>query len=145
MKYWIIKEIKMIIIILTIIIAILIFITIKTTDNLDLLGLNLFAIITTAICGLILIITIIAAIICNMGIKGELASKKETYNSLIYQATNNLYNNDNELGKKELANQIQEWNEDIALGKALQYDLWTGIFFPNIYDELETIPINLLK
>lgn len=135
----------MIIIILTIIIAILIFIVIQTTDNFDFFGFNLFANITTMFCSLILIITIIIAIICNVGVEGQLASKKETYNSLVYQATNNLYNNDNNLGKKELANQIQEWNEDIAIGKTLQHNLWIGIFYPNIYDELEFIPLSLLK
>lgn len=71
-------------------------------------------------------------------------ANKQRYESLVYQAENNLYENDNDLGKKDLADQIQNWNEDLASGKALQNDLWVGIFFPDIYDEFEFIPMSVL-
>ena len=50
-----------------------------------------------------------------------------------------MYDNDNEIGKKELMNQIQEWNEDLAWYKANQKDFWIGIFIPNVFDQFEFI------
>lgn len=73
------------------------------------------------------------------------ASNHQRYESLVHQVESGMYNNDNEYGKKELANQVQEWNEDLAKGKALQKNFWVGIFYPNVYDEFEFIPIENLK
>ena len=76
---------------------------------------------------------------------GFVASNHQRYDSLVHQVESGMYNNDNEYGKKELANQVQEWNEDLAEGKALQKNFWVGIFYPNVYDEFEFIPIENLK
>ena len=77
----------------------------------------------------------------NYDTRGLIASNKERYEILVYQLENNLYNNDNDLGKKELYNQIQEWNEDLAKGKAMQNDFWFGVFYPDIYDYFESIEL----
>lgn len=83
----------------------------------------------------------IIAICNNIGIEGKIASCQQRYASLTYQLENNLYDNDNDLGKKELYDQIQAWNEDLAEGKAMQYDIWVGAFYPNIYDEFDFIEL----
>lgn len=85
------------------------------------------------------IIISIIAIISNAGIDGQIASNEQRYESLVYQFENDIYDNDNDLGKKELYNQIQDWNEDVAKGQALQNDPWVGIFYPDIYDQFEVI------
>lgn len=87
------------------------------------------------------IIISIAAIFINAGIDGQIASNEERYKSLVYQFENDIYDNDNDLGKKELYNQIQDWNEDIAKGQALQNDPLVGIFYPDIYDQFEVIEL----
>lgn len=74
-------------------------------------------------------------------IDGSVAACEKRYEILTYQLENNLYDNDNDLGKKDLYNQIQDWNEDLAKGKALQYNFWVGIFYPNIYDQFEFIEL----
>lgn len=90
--------------------------------------------------GILAIMSIIA--ICNnIGIEGKIASCHQRYDSLTYQLENNLYDNDNDLGKKELYDQIQAWNEDLAEGKAMQHDIWVGAFYPNIYDEFDFIEL----
>ena len=92
----------------------------------------------------ITVIMCIGIVCAHIGIEGQIRSNIEEYNSLVYQAENNLYENDNDYGKKELANEITEWNTSLAEHKALQRDFWVGIFYPNIYDELEYIPIDIL-
>ena len=89
----------------------------------------------------ILAIMGIIVIYNSIGIEGKIASCHQRYESLTYQLENNLYDNDNDLGKKELYDQIQAWNEDLAEGKAMQHDIWDGAFYPNIYDEFDFIEL----
>lgn len=67
------------------------------------------------------------------------AMYEQRYEALTYQLENDLYDNDNDLGKKELYNEIRIWNEEIAYCKAKQYNIWTGMFYANIYDDIKFI------
>ena len=86
-------------------------------------------------------VALIFLVICNTNIDGEISSMEKRYESLVYQYDNNIYENDNDLGKKELMNDIQEWNETLALKQAGQNDFWLGIFIPDIYDQFEFIEL----
>lgn len=88
---------------------------------------------------LVLLIMVILAIGANFGIKGQIAANQQLYNSLVYQLDNDLYDNDNDVGKKELYEKITNWNTDLARGKIMQHDPWLGIFYPNIYDNFDLI------
>ena len=77
----------------------------------------------------------------NVGIKGKIASNEQRYEALVYQVENEIYENDNDVGKYELYNQVREWNEDLAEGKAMQNDFWFGIFYPDIFDKFEFIEL----
>ena len=96
-------------------------------------GLNLSAI--------IVIIMTICVIDANTTIDAKIATNEQRYEMLVYQAENEVYNNDNDIGKYGLYNQVQEWNEDLANGKAKQYNFWYGIFYPNIYDNFDYIKL----
>lgn len=100
-----------------------------------------FSIIMSVICAITIIVMIFVAIINNIGTTGLIASNEQRYESLVYQLENDLYDNDNDLGKKELYNQIQSWNEDLANGKQMQRDIWVGMFYPNIYDDFTYIEL----
>ena len=95
----------------------------------------------SVLCFIAIVIMTICIIVNNSGISGLIAANQQRYDSLVYQLENDLYDNDNDLGKKELYNQIQYWNEDLAKGKALQHDIWVGIFWPDIYDRFEFIEL----
>ena len=77
----------------------------------------------------------------NISIRANVPAMRVRYESLVYQYENNLYENENDVCKKELMDQIQEWNEKIANGKTYQRDFWVGIFVPNVYDEFDFIEV----
>jgi amino acid transporter len=62
---------------------------------------------------------------------------------LVYELEQNIYtdNGDDVVGKKELYNQIREFNANLAYHKALQNNFWVGFFVPDIYDEIELIKL----
>ena len=113
-------------------------------DSLDSEWVSMLSTIIFVIAGIAFVVMLIVVIANNVGVEASIEANKQRYESLIYQAENNLYENDNDLGKKELVNQIQEWNEDLARGKALQNDFWVGIFYADIYAEFNFIPMTVL-
>ena len=52
-----------------------------------------------------------------------------------------IYDNDNDLGKRDLMEDIQKWTEDLAYNRKAQDDFWVGIFYPNVYDQFEFIEL----
>lgn len=98
-------------------------------------------VIGTLIFGAATVIMLIVIIGNAVSVKGYVAACEQRYEILTYQLENDLYDNDNDLGKKELYNEIQAWNEDLAKGKALQHDFWIGIFYPNVYDQFDFIEL----
>lgn len=93
-------------------------------------------------------VTVLMAIfilIANLSAPSDIIANQQVYDSLTYQIENNLYDNDNDVGKAELAKQVTEWNTDLARGKYDQNNIWYGIFVPDIYDNFEFIPIENIK
>ena len=85
--------------------------------------------------------SIVIIFFSHIGLDAKVEKNNARYESLVYQYENDIYENDNDLGKKELMDDIQEWNEDVSYYKELQYDFWLGIYCPNIYDQFEKIEL----
>ena len=101
-------------------------------DNPEILGIVLM---------IIAVSMAIFILVVHGGADGSKAGYEQTYASLVYQLNNNLYDNNNDIVKKELFTEIKEYNEDIACNRAAQDNFWIGIFIPDIYDELELIEL----
>lgn len=76
-----------------------------------------------------------------IGVDAYIAENNMRYDSLVYQYENDLYDNDNDLGKKELMKEIQDWNEDLAYYRAIQDDFWVGIYVPDVFNQFNFIEL----
>lgn len=85
--------------------------------------------------------TLVALIANYAGVEGRTDRLQTRYETLVYQYENDIYDNDNDLGKRELMEDIREWNEDLSAKQANQNDFWIGIFIPDIYDQFEYIEL----
>lgn len=109
------------------------------TDEMS--GGHLLATIAFSLTLIALLISTIGLAATYIGADASVAKWETQYESLTYQLENNLYDNDNDIGKKELMDEIREWNEDLAYCKKIQRNFWVGIYYPNVYDNLEFIPL----
>ena len=106
------------------------------TYDLENLGIAISAI---GIFGIIASVVVLA--INYIGIDGYIARMNTRYETLVYQYENDIYDNDNDLGKRELMVDIQNWNEDLSSRRERQRNFWIGIYIPNIYDQFEYIEL----
>lgn len=90
----------------------------------------------------VIAVSLIGMIVTYIDVDGYVCKHETRYEQLVYEYENDIYDNDNDVGKKELMDDIREWNEDLAWNKTMQRDFWIGIFIPNIYDDFEFIEIN---
>ena len=98
--------------------------------------------ITISVIGIFGIIASIVVLAINyIGIDGYIARMNTRYETLVYQYENDIYDNDNDLGKRELMADIQNWNENLSSRRENQHDFWIGIYIPNIYDQFEYIEL----
>lgn len=79
------------------------------------------------------------SIVARAGADAYLASMQEKRSALVYQLENNIYDNDNDLGKKELYSEITEYNCDVAKGKTMRDNIWLYNLYADVYDNLELI------
>ena len=87
------------------------------------------------------IIMLMVIIVENTNVDAYVAENQMRYEMLVYQYENDIYDNDNDLGKRDLMEDIQKWNEDLAYNRKAQDDFWVGIFYPNVYDQFEFIEL----
>ena len=90
---------------------------------------------------IVAIIMLIVIIVKNTNVDAYVAENQMRYEMLVYQYENDIYDNDNDLGKRDLMEDIQKWNEDLAYHRKAQDDFWVGIFHPNVYDQFEFIEL----
>ena len=104
-------------------------------------GLHIMSFGTAVISGIVALIMSIFVFDACVGIDGYTKKLQAHYDSMMYQYENDIYDNDNDFGKRELMVEITSWNESLAYKQEVQDDFWIGIFYPNIYDQFEFIEL----
>ena len=115
----------------------IILIVVRVITEGDYVLVGLFA----ALDGFVVVCCVVFLAINQINVTGQIRQLHERYDSLAYQLENDIYDNDNDLGLRDLMVDIEKWNKDIAYYKEAQDDFWIGIFIPNIYDEFEYIEL----
>lgn len=128
--------------ILVVITTAAIVVAIKSTNNYG--ETEFWAGIIGTIFGVLAVISLGLIVMAHLVAPSESAKIAAEREILVYQAENALYENDNDIGKKELADQIAEWNSIIVANKAVEKNFWIGIYVPNIYGQFEEIPATIL-
>ena len=82
-----------------------------------------------------------AAITNNLTAKADFTELQIQHGALVYQLNNNLYDNDNDLGMKDLYNEIVDYNQKVARGRINSKNGWISVFYPLDYDSLELIKL----
>lgn len=95
--------------------------------------------ITILISGLALFICVICLIGQFTGVEARLEQSRERYEAITYKVESGACRDEFGLLNKEVVDEIQEWNESVSYYKSVQKDFWIGVFYPNVYDEFETI------
>lgn len=75
----------------------------------------------------------------------EQAMSKEIYNSLIYKSETEAIRDDFGIINKEYIDEVQVWNVNVVQKKVLTNNFWVGVYYPNWYNELETIDLDNIK
>ena len=104
------------------------------------------------VCLILGVLALVAAVVfacCWIGVAstetGYIASQHQLYESLVYQAENCIFENDNDLGKADLVKQITEWNTSLAHNRDMCKNIWVGFLYYQCYDQFEFIPLSLIK
>ena len=95
--------------------------------------------------GVALIVSLLLLMIIHIDKPGTIEAMKTEYASLTYQYNNDLYENDNDVGKKELMKEIQEWNKKIARYKRQYKSPWIGWFVPDEFANFDFIELKPVK
>ena len=101
--------------------------------------------VTAIVMMLILCVSGIVIGIHHATVSGDTMKLQQEYESLYYQASHHMYNNDNEIGKKELMNQIQNYNAGLASRKHYSKSPWFNWFYAIDYDQFEEIPYDIIE
>ena len=88
---------------------------------------------------IVLVIMIIILCCQHIGIDARVEKNLEIYNAIEYKVTSGACRDEFGLLSKEVIDEVQNWNKDVKYYQAVQDDFWIGIFYPNVFDQFETI------
>lgn len=96
-----------------------------------------------SIISVVVLICMIVVIIINYSVADPMvASNMERYQALTYKLESGVCRDELGLLSKSVIDEIQEWNEEVVSYKVKQDNFWVGIFYPNVFDQFETIDYN---
>ena len=94
----------------------------------------------TCVIALVVVVSMLIVICLNHASAiGKEAGLAEKHKAITYKLESGACVDEFGLLSKEIMDEVQEYNVDVAKGKALQNSFWMGILFPDIYDDLKLI------
>lgn len=93
----------------------------------------------TVIAGIIMAIMLCILPCMYIGVDAQVEKSKEIYKAITYKVESGVCRDEFGLLNKEVIDEIQSWNENIIYNQKIQRNFWVGIFYPNVYDQFETI------
>ena len=93
----------------------------------------------TAISGFAVLISLFLIIGEYTTMNSYLEKTREQYKAITYKIESDACRDEFGLLNKEVIDEIQEWNKDIRFYQNIQDSFWLGIYYPNVFDEFETI------
>lgn len=93
----------------------------------------------TTLSGLAVIISLFLIIGEYTTMDSYLEKTREQYKAITYKVESDAYRDEFGLLNKEIIDEIQEWNKDVRFYQNIQDNFWVGIYYPNVFDEFETI------
>jgi hypothetical protein len=116
------------------VILVIIGLVIIKTKCIDYLG-ECFAVIA----GIAVVVSLIIMTLEYTTIDSYLEANREIYKTITYKVESNVCKDEFGLLSKDVMDEIQEWNKDVKFYQNIQDNFWIGIYYPNVYDEFETI------
>ena len=98
-----------------------------------------FGYVISIISGLAVIISLFLIIGEYTTMDSYLEKTREQYKAITYKIESNACRDEFGLLNKEVIDEIQEWNKDVRFYQNIQDNFWLGIYYPNVFDEFETI------
>lgn len=93
----------------------------------------------TTLSGLAVIISLFVIIGEYTTMNSYLEKSREQYKAITYKIESDACRDEFGLLNKEVIDEIQEWNKDVRFYQNIQDNFWLGIYYPNVFDEFETI------
>lgn len=81
------------------------------------------------------------AIYANVTAPAAFRAYEIKYDTLTYQLENNLYDNNNNIGLKELFDEIYDYNQEIESGRINSKNPMISVLYPLDYDSLKLIEL----
>ena len=95
--------------------------------------------IITFISGFVIAIMLVVLPCMYIGIDARVEQLKENYKAITYKVESGACRDEFGLLNKEVIDEIQSWNKSVIYNQKMQNDFWVGIFYPDVFDEFETI------
>jgi len=96
--------------------------------------------IMTVFCAFLIAGTLLTSGLLHFGLDSQRLSVETKYEELVFrvEAAGNYTSDPAALDT--LLSEVGTWNSDISWKKQMQRNRWIGVFIPNIYDNVESIP-----
>lgn len=94
---------------------------------------------------LLIICAAIPAFFVNQCAASSTAKYRIQYETLVYQLENGAYENVVEYSRKDLMNDIYDYNSHVESGRILSKNPWIGVYYPEDWDNLPLIRLEDYK